>query len=96
MATKTATQVETMREEVARLVNDLSGDDLPVAARLLRGLLATDDGEPAMYSIEDAPEVEPDSDEVEMLADYERREAAGDVRWASLEDVKRRLLGEDA
>ena len=75
-----ATNAETLREEVVRLVNSLPDDDLATAARLLKGLLASEDEEPALHTLEDAPEGEPlTDDEREALCEAEEAERRDEV-----------------
>jgi hypothetical protein len=86
----------TTREDVKRLVDALPEGDLSTVARLLRGLLALEEGGEPMWTLEDAPEDDPLPDEVELLEDARAREARGEVEYVSHEEARRILLGEGA
>ncbi|MDA1190250.1 MAG: hypothetical protein O3A46_01050 [Candidatus Poribacteria bacterium] len=87
------TDTDALRDELRQLVDALLDEDLPTVTRMLKGLIALEDEAPS-YTFENAPEVEPLPDELELLEDARVREIRGEVKYISHEEARRLLLGE--
>ncbi|MDA1192830.1 MAG: hypothetical protein O3A46_14245 [Candidatus Poribacteria bacterium] len=83
-----------LREALREMVERLSDSELEAAARFLEYLEWRGE-HPAKRAMREAPIVEPEPDEIERLKEFDRRVAAGENKWISHEEVKRRLLGDD-